>query len=132
MTWVLFYDGDCAFCRRSVRRVARWDRRGRVFFASLQGELARHHGLSHYADEADGSLVVLREADGMGFTRSDAVLELARALGGCWRVFTLLRFVPQSLRDAAYRWLARHRHRFADRSASCAVPDPQWARRWRN
>jgi len=125
MTWVLFFDGECAFCRQSVRWVARWDRRGRVCFAPLQGELARHHGLCHYADKADGTLVVLREADGKVFTRSAAVLELARVLGGGWRALAPLRLVPQCLRDFFYRWLARNRHHFIGRSATCAVPDPQ-------
>jgi predicted DCC family thiol-disulfide oxidoreductase YuxK len=41
----LFFDGDCAFCHASVRRVARWDKRGRVCFAPLQGETARKLGL---------------------------------------------------------------------------------------
>ena len=115
-----------------MRRVARWDRRGRIFFSPLQGELALRHGFSHYADDADGSLVVLREADGKVFTFSDAWLELARALGGGWRVFTLLRVVPRGLRDMVYRWLARHRHRFSGRSDACATPDLEWLKRLRD
>lgn len=132
MAWVLFFDGDCAVCSQAVRRVARWDRRGRVFFAALQGELARRHGLSHYADAAHGSLVVMREADGMVFTHSDAWLELVHALGGGWRVFSLLRLVPKRLRDRGYRWLARNRHRFRGRSDACRLPDPAWLKRLRD
>ena len=131
MTWVLFFDGECALCRQSVRWVARWDRRGRIFFAPLQGELARQNGLAHYADAAGGSLVVVREAGGCVFTRSDALMELARALGGGWRALCLLRAVPKCLRDAIYRWVACNRHHFSSRSDRCAVPDLEWLKRLR-
>jgi predicted DCC family thiol-disulfide oxidoreductase YuxK len=131
MEWVLFFDGDCAFCSRAVRWVARRDRRGRICFAPLQGVLARQRGLSHFADAADGSLVVLRESDDLVFSRSDAWLELANALGGAWRIGTLLRLVPKGLRDGVYRWIGRHRREFPGRPDACAMPELEVLQRLR-
>ena len=45
MGWVLFFDGDCAFCSASVRQVVHYDKHGRVNFAPLQGKLAKEKGL---------------------------------------------------------------------------------------
>jgi predicted DCC family thiol-disulfide oxidoreductase YuxK len=131
MGWVLFFDGECAFCSASVRRVARIDKRGQVEFAPLQGKLASEMGLAGYAADSGGTLVLLREADGSVFTRSDALLELARVLGGFWKLATVVRCIPRVLRDAAYRWIADHRYLLMGKSASCALPDPELRKRLR-
>lgn len=131
MGWVLFFDGDCAFCSASVRRVARFDTHRRVAFAPLQGKLAAEMGFAKYADEADGTMVFLRESDGRVFLRGDALIELARALGGAWRVFTVARFVPKSLRDAVYQWVADRRRRIMGRAGHCQFPEPELAERLR-
>lgn len=129
MEWVLFFDGDCGFCSRSVRWVIRLDRRARIDFAPLQGRLASEKGLVGRTG-LDGTVVLWREADGRFFERSDALIELARALGGGWRMFALARFIPRVLRDAVYRWIARHRHQLGG-SASCDLPGPELRARLR-
>jgi hypothetical protein len=58
---------------------------------------------------------------GMG---SDAWLEVARALGGPWRMFGLLRLIPKILRDAVYRYVARNRYLIFGKSDHCSLPDP--------
>jgi predicted DCC family thiol-disulfide oxidoreductase YuxK len=55
--------------------------------------------------------------------RSDAVLQVARYLGGWWGLAAAFRVVPRPLRDAAYAWFARHRLRFAP-PAACRLPTP--------
>lgn len=131
MGWLLFFDGDCGFCSKSVRWVARHDPRGRVNFAPLQGALAAELGLGRFAEVADGSMVVVRESDGRKFFRSDALIELAGALGGGWRLFRIARVIPGFLRDGVYRWVARNRHRLAGTSVACGLPDPELLKRLR-
>ena len=131
MTWVLFFDGDCAFCSNSVRQVVRFDKHARVSFAPLQGKLAAEMGFARHAAADDGTMVLLREFDGQVFTRSDALIELARALGGGWRIFTLARFIPKPLRDRVYRWIADHRYLFMVKSDACPLPDPELLKRLR-
>jgi predicted DCC family thiol-disulfide oxidoreductase YuxK len=131
MGWVLFFDGDCAFCSAAVGRVARFDKGRRVAFAPLQGKLSAEMGFTKYADEPNGTMVLLRESDSQIFLRGDALIELARALGGAWRVFTVARFVPRSLRDAVYQWVADHRHRIMAPALHCPFPDPELAKRLR-
>lgn len=132
MKWVLFYDGDCAFCAKSVNRVFDLDRNGVVDFSPLQGELARTHGLTDYADPREGTMVVMREADGAVFLRSEALIELARALGGWSRGLALFgRLVPRVIRDGAYKWIARNRHRFGGGKDACRLPTPEFLARVR-
>lgn len=131
MSWVLFFDGDCGFCARSVRRVARWDKRGRVFFAPLQGELARKNGVSGHAAAVGGTMVLLRESDGAVFTRGNAVLELTNALGGPWKLLRIGKLLPKSLRDALYDLVADNRHRLPGQISACKPPDAAFMARLR-
>ena len=132
MAWVLFYDGDCAFCSRSVVTVARLDRSARISFAPLQGKFASKHGLSHLAGP-DGTMALIRESDSRVFTRSDALIELSRALGGWWRLPGLVSsLIPKPLRDLVYQWIARNRYRFMGKTESCTLPDPELAKRLRD
>jgi predicted DCC family thiol-disulfide oxidoreductase YuxK len=41
-----------------------------------------------------------------------------------WRFLALLLIIPRPVRDAAYRWFAKHRYRWFGRSETCRVPTP--------
>jgi predicted DCC family thiol-disulfide oxidoreductase YuxK len=123
---ILYYDGECGVCTRSVELVLRYDRRGTLRFASLRGEhgaalLRRHPELTG----VDSMFWV--EPPGVGservLVRSEAVLQVARYLGGWWNLAVGLRIVPRLLRDAGYAWFARNRSRFAQARA-CRLPTP--------
>jgi predicted DCC family thiol-disulfide oxidoreductase YuxK len=132
MSWVLFFDGDCGFCSASVRWVLRLDKRKRIFFAPLQGDLARKLGFSDHAAEAGGTMVLLRESDGVLFTRADALLELARALGWPWRLARAAVIIPRRWRDGVYQFIADHRQVLPGKNAACQLPDAKLAERLRS
>jgi predicted DCC family thiol-disulfide oxidoreductase YuxK len=121
MSWVLFFDGDCAFCSKSVQQIVRFDSNARISFAPLQGKLAKENGFQKYISENGGSMVLLRESDGKIFTHSDSLIELCRALGGFWKIVALVRVIPKHLRDGFYRWFARHRYQFMGKTGQHAI-----------
>jgi predicted DCC family thiol-disulfide oxidoreductase YuxK len=129
MGWVLFFDGDCAFCSAGVRRAMKFDKHRRLMFSPLQGKLATEKGFSEFADESDGSMVLMREADGRIFLRSDAVIELARALGGAWKLFLPAALIPRFIRDSVYKWVARNRYLFSQKGDFCLLPDADFEAR---
>ena len=101
---VLYYDGECGVCTRSVELVLRHDRRGTLRFASLRGEfgaalLARHPEL-----RGVDSMLWVEPVPGENrervLVRSGAVLAVVRYLGGWWRVALAARAIPRALRDA--------------------------------
>ena len=107
-----------------MRWIHEFDDKGWIEFAPLQGELAEKFGLGGYAEKGGGSLVVLREPDGEIFTKSDAVAELGKALGGVFRVLAfMLSRIPGKLRDGIYDWVARNRYRLLGKADACALPD---------
>ena len=89
MNVILFFDGECGFCNRSVRLVNRLDRSGVVDFAPLQGKLAEELGLRKFAAEEGGTVVLLRERDGEKFYKGDALSswgKLSGSRGKRWRL----------------------------------------------
>lgn len=119
---VVVFDATCLLCSRWVAFLLAHDRKGRIRFAAMQG----HHGQAllqqHGLDPADPTSFLWVENE-RGYRNSDAILRLIAGLGGAWRMLTVLRVIPRSLRDAAYRLIARNRYRWFGRSERCLVPD---------
>ncbi len=125
MSDLLFYDGHCGLCHRSVAFALARDRKARFRFAPLQGETFGKLVKPSQRDLLPDSLV-LWTAGGELLTRSDAVLRLLRGLGWRWRLLaTLGRLVPRPLRDWAYDRVAARRARWGTREELCPlVPEP--------
>jgi predicted DCC family thiol-disulfide oxidoreductase YuxK len=109
---ILFYDGACGLCHRSVLFVLAHDRAGVFRFAPIGGP---SFAASVPAQER-GTLpdaIVVQRSDGAILVRSDAVAHVLARLGGGWPALgALLRAVPRPLRDVAYDWVARGRKRW--------------------
>lgn len=123
---VLLYDGTCGLCAKSVQLVLRHDLRGIVRFAPLQGRYGeRARARWPELHDIDSVVWLYPAAHGhpeRALVRSDAVLAAAGYLGGWWKLALLGYVVPRPLRDAAYAFIARHRHRVLGMGASCLVP----------
>lgn len=132
---VLLYDGVCGFCNWSVQFVLKRDRGGIFRFASLQSGLAQQVLARHGVNAADlnAAYVALGydpdRCDGTSETvlaRSDAILFVARQLGGIWRVGgVILGVLPRGLRDWAYSIFARYRYRLFGKYDACPLPSAE-------
>jgi predicted DCC family thiol-disulfide oxidoreductase YuxK len=120
---LIFYDGHCGLCHRTVQFVLGHDSSGTAFrFAPLQGEtFLRRVPASRRAGLPD-SIVVLTE-QGSLLVRSDALLHILRRLGGGWKFLAaILGVIPRPLRDAAYDFVARIRYSiFGKREDLCPI-----------
>jgi predicted DCC family thiol-disulfide oxidoreductase YuxK len=126
---VLLYDGTCGLCSDSVQFVLTHDRGRTLRFAALDSAfgrdvLRRHPEIVHI----DSVVWVVPATDGSAetvTTQSAAALQVAAYLGGCWRAATIAQAIPSPLRDAVYRFVARHRHQFRRGGQECFVPSPE-------
>ncbi|HEY0704740.1 MAG TPA: DCC1-like thiol-disulfide oxidoreductase family protein [Candidatus Acidoferrales bacterium] len=120
---MLFYDGHCGLCHRTVQFVLAEDRQGKAFrFAPLQGETFAKMVPPAAREKLPDSVVVLT-SDGGLLTQSAAFLHILRRLGGGWRILAnFLSVVPCGLRDFVYDFVARVRFRiFGRREDLCPV-----------
>jgi predicted DCC family thiol-disulfide oxidoreductase YuxK len=123
----ILFDGVCNLCNGFVQFVIRHDPARRFRFAALQSDagqaLLRGHGLAAAAVATDPESVLLLSG-GRLYSHSDAVLRIARGLGGIWRLAAVGRILPRTWRDALYRLVARHRYHWFGRQESCLLPTP--------
>lgn len=109
------------------------DDRGEIEFAPLQGELATKHEFERFAEKDEGSMVIMRESDGEIFIKSEAVIEVGKALGGFWRVLALgLSLLPKKIANSVYDLVARNRYRLAGKQDACELPDDGLRKRMRS
>ena len=125
---VILFDAECVLCSANARFVLRHDRAGLFRLASIQGAagaaIARAHGL----DPRDPASLLI--VDGRAVRRdSNAILFIYENLGWPWRLATIFRLVPSSLRDPLYRWIARNRYRLFGKRATCWVAPPEYRSR---
>lgn len=130
---LLLYDGICGLCHGFVRFVLRWDRRGEIFFAPLQGGVAGECLRRHGQDAASlDSIVLLLDAGTVKerlLVRSAAVVDVLSHLAQPMPVLAwLMQRLPRSLRDAGYNAVARHRYKIFGKVGAegdtCALPSP--------
>jgi len=119
---VFIFDHVCVLCSGGVSFIMKHDKAARIAFTPAQGALgsalARHFGI-----DWNGTYIFVR--NGRAFTKSDGYFEVARALGGWWRLGLVFQIIPRPLRDRAYDLIARNRYRwFGKTPEACQLLTP--------
>ena len=123
---LVFYDGSCGLCDHTVQFLLKADKQRKFLFAPLQGETAKTilRNLPPDQKKEDSLILVenFNQPDQQIYLLGKGALRISWLLGGPWRLFGWMSFLPSFLFDALYRILARNRHRFFG-SEVCVVPD---------
>lgn len=132
---VLLFDGECGLCHACVRWLLRIDRRGRLRFAPLQGDVARGFLRMQGLPETDFSTLVFvpdweRPEPGGYLLRTEGVCAALAATGDFGRELSNLRALPAAWRDAAYKLVARSRYALLGEYRPTPLPNPDWAGRF--
>jgi predicted DCC family thiol-disulfide oxidoreductase YuxK len=126
---IVLYDGLCGMCDGVVQFLLRHDRKDAFRFAPQQGEEAKQilarHALNPAAMETLFFIEHYDRARERVYTRSEAVLRMAKDLGGIWTLALATRLLPRILRDACYDLIAGNRYRIFGRRTECRVPSSQ-------
>lgn len=127
---MIFYDGHCGLCHRSVTFLLKRDRDGSLFqFSPLQGEaIARSLSADERAQLPDS--LVVRTEEGQLLVRSAGTAYMLRRLGGFWGgVGIVLGWVPRTIRDFGYIVVAKCRRRLFGRPPDVCPMVPEEQRR---
>jgi predicted DCC family thiol-disulfide oxidoreductase YuxK len=131
-TKVVFFDGVCGLCNFFVDFLIPKDPNAKLRFAALQSDFALTNLPEDYRklNEA-GEFESVVFWDGERFwERSEAVLEVFRALGGFYVLLLVLYGVPAFIRDSLYGLVARNRYRWFGKKGQCRIPNAEERRRF--
>lgn len=119
---IVFFDGVCGLCDRTVNRLLKCDKKEVLLFAPLQGETARQ--VLPAADIQELGSMIFWHQD-RAYRQSAAVVRILWTLGGGYRVLAaLLWLIPLPLRDWGYRRVAANRYRWFGKHDACRMPTP--------
>ncbi len=119
---IVFFDGQCGLCNRTVDWILRNDTQHRFLFAPLQGETASDLFKGIAEDELYRSFW-LKDEEGL-HKKSTAIFRVCRELSGFARFIALGMIVPRPIRDWAYGLVAKNRYRIWGRTEACRIPTP--------
>ncbi|MCB0491023.1 MAG: thiol-disulfide oxidoreductase DCC family protein [Cyclobacteriaceae bacterium] len=120
---VVLFDGVCNLCNGSVQFIIKRDKAGKFLFAALQSQYGQAQldqlGISSTSLQS----IVLIKGDQF-YQRSNAVLEIAKMLGGLWSLLYVFKIVPAFVRDWIYNGIANNRYKWFGRQDQCMIPTP--------
>ena len=111
MDKIVFYDGECGLCQRAISFLAKIDSKKELVFAPLNGETYR----LFFKGSSNLSTVVFYHRENV-FVKSEAVIEVCRALGGVKKLALIFRIFPLTFRDRVYDFIANQR-----KKVSCVI-----------
>jgi predicted DCC family thiol-disulfide oxidoreductase YuxK len=117
---IVFFDGVCNLCNRSVQFVIRHDKKKQFLFATLQSDLGQK-ARKELPGKAPDSFILFH--NGKYYTRSAAALNVCKLLGGIWSLLYVGIIVPRFIRDSIYDLVSRNRYKWFGKQ-ECMVPSP--------
>lgn len=128
-TPIVFFDGVCNLCNGTVLFFLDHNPEKNLRFASLQSASAeRILGKKVLLGDSPSSVLFLE--NGNLYEKSNAVLRIAKHLSFPWNLAPLFRWIPTSLRNLVYEWIARNRYRWFGKSEVCRIPSPEYKSRF--
>lgn len=116
---IVFFDGTCGFCDRTVTFLFSLDQQHALRFAPLQGATAAR--ILPPERIADLDTIVYRRGK-KDYQRSGAVLRSLWDVGGAWALMGCCLVVPWPLRDFVYDIVAANRYKWFGKTETCRLP----------
>ncbi|WP_228236036.1 thiol-disulfide oxidoreductase DCC family protein [Allomuricauda sp. M10] len=122
---IILFDGVCDLCSGSVQFVIKRDKKDVFRYAAIQSEVGQQLIKDRRIDTSQVDSIILIEPGVAYFTKSDAALEIAGELGGLWKLTSVFKWIPKSIRDVIYDFVARNRYKWFGKQESCMIPTPE-------
>lgn len=121
---VVLFDGVCNLCNSSVNWIIDHDKEGKFKFASLQSVYGQNVVKQFNLTGEYMDTVLLLDDDKL-YKRSEAVLRIAKHIGGIHTLAYVFIIIPAFVRDMFYNFVARNRYRWFGKQDACRIPTPE-------
>jgi len=125
---IVIFDGDCAFCNKSVMLILKKDKTKTIEVCSNQSEkgksLIKTHNIS-----ADTNSTIIYIHEGNVYYKSTAALTISKSLKGLYPLLYSFMIVPRFIRDGVYDFIAKHRKKILKKDYSCEFVEDEAIRK---
>lgn len=115
---ILYYDGKCVLCNKSIRFIIDRDRKNQFKIGLID----------EYKNVRKEDSIILVH-NGIKYNYSNAVIKSLILIGGIYKFAILLFIFPKSLRDFAYKIIAKNRYRWFGKQNTCPIFPEEWKKR---
>ncbi len=124
---ILFYDGECGFCNKSVQFVLSNEKNDSIYFSALQNEFATVFLQDKLGHPIDYSTIYYWHKGKLS-KRSTAIMRLAKEIKYPAALIRIFVIVPTFIRDAIYKLIAKYRKKISKNF--CVIPSSHQAKRF--
>ncbi len=121
---ILLFDGVCNLCNGVVQFIIKRDPKAKIKFAALQSEPAQALLKRFNLPVKDFESFVFIHNDKY-YQKSEAALNVAKEMGGVWKLFYGFIILPKFFRDFIYELISNSRYKIFGRTDSCMIPTPE-------
>jgi len=126
---VVFYDGDCGFCNKSIQFILNNSNPNELYFSSLQSKFTLDFFAEHSFSAPNLSTFYFYQ-EGQLYSKSTAALKIVRMLKWYLQFLLVGYLIPKFLRDKMYDAIAKRRNKLAP--DFCAMPSQDERKRFLN
>ena len=115
---IIYFDGICGLCNSFVKLLLKVD--SDLKFATLQGVSGQKLLNKMNFSNSDFDTVIFQKNDQI-YTKSTAVFEIFKTIGGFWKILLIFSFLPISITDQLYRYIALKRFKVFGKLDQCDI-----------
>ena len=115
---IVFFDGICGLCNSFVTLLLKLD--NDLKFATLQGKTGQNLLNKINFNNSEFDTVIFQKNDQI-YTKSTAVFEIIKTIGGIWKLLLVFKILPTSFTDFIYRYIALKRFKFFGKLDQCDI-----------
>jgi len=122
---IILFDGVCNLCDNTVQHIIKHDKNDIFRFVALQSELGQK--IINYIgiDTSKTDSIILYEPGRAYYYKSEAAIKIAKELRGIYFLLGIFSFIPKSLSNKVYDYIAKNRYKWYGRKDECMIPTPE-------
>lgn len=124
---IIFYDGDCGLCNRSVQFVLKHERCSEISFSALQSNFSKTFFDKHQLPSPDFSTFYFYK-DNQLYKKSTAAFKVIPYLKWYWQPLRAFSLLPVRLTDLVYDFIAKRRKKIG--GIFCVIPSEENRKRF--
>jgi predicted DCC family thiol-disulfide oxidoreductase YuxK len=118
---IIFFDGICNLCNRSVIFIINRDKKNIFSFAALQWPISKEVLGNKFPENSNFNSIIYYE-NGEIHTLSTAVLRILKKLPFPYSILYYHIIIPKFIRDSIYKYISRKRYYFFGKMNRCMIP----------
>lgn len=118
---IILFDGVCNYCNDKINFIIKHDVNDVFRFVALQSEkgqeIINYLGVNPSIDS-----IILYEPGIAYYVKSEAAFHILEELKTNYQWILLLNFIPNSIKDLVYDYIARNRYKWYGKKEACMIP----------